>query len=312
MAEDAVGDLVKHLTPAQAAPQPPVKPAPVQTPPPAAAAPPPPAISAAAPPPATPDANSSSLDWAKYYLDPSSYTGAYAPTTYSSAPSAQQVSDFATVAGSNFPIKPAVQRFGADVLGIGARPDFVKLRADTEAARQRLGSGASLAADAVGAYTNPTTPLNFVPLIGPGLAGGIQQGVKSYGEGGSAPAVVGNTVAGATEGELSLGAAKLLSNPQVMKTAAKGAAYMAPTGIASLLGLHSGYPLEGAGVGGILSLLGGKESLLERFADKAGQVGAWAAGKVPTRTVQMGLSGVYPVLGRGGYYGEPPTAPPRP
>lgn len=54
------------------------------------------------------------------------------------------------------------------------------LRAQAAAARQRLGPVAAASADVAGNFGSPTTALNFVPYVGPELAGGVHEGVKSY------------------------------------------------------------------------------------------------------------------------------------
>ena len=54
------------------------------------------------------------------------------------------------------------------------------LRAQVEAARQRLGPNWSAAADAAGSIASPSTLLNMVPGVGPELAGGVHEGVRSY------------------------------------------------------------------------------------------------------------------------------------
>ena len=54
------------------------------------------------------------------------------------------------------------------------------LRAQAAAARQRLGPVAAASADIAGNYGSPTTALNFVPYVGPELAGGMHEGIKSY------------------------------------------------------------------------------------------------------------------------------------
>lgn len=54
------------------------------------------------------------------------------------------------------------------------------LRTQAEAARQRLGPIAAGSADVAGNIGSPTTALNFVPWVGPELAGGLHEGIKSY------------------------------------------------------------------------------------------------------------------------------------
>jgi hypothetical protein len=54
------------------------------------------------------------------------------------------------------------------------------LRTAAAAARQRLGPAAAASADVAGNFGSPTSALNFVPWVGPELAGGLHEGVKSY------------------------------------------------------------------------------------------------------------------------------------
>jgi hypothetical protein len=54
------------------------------------------------------------------------------------------------------------------------------LRAQVEAARQRLGPNWAAAADATGGIASPSSLLNIVPGVGPELAGGVHEGVRSY------------------------------------------------------------------------------------------------------------------------------------
>jgi hypothetical protein len=56
----------------------------------------------------------------------------------------------------------------------------LKAQADAMAARQRLGPVASASADVAGNLMSPTQFLNAVPYVGPELAGGVHEGVKSY------------------------------------------------------------------------------------------------------------------------------------
>ena len=53
------------------------------------------------------------------------------------------------------------------------------LRAQAEAARKRLDPAVAASADVAGNFASPTTALNFVPYVGPELAGGLHEGVKS-------------------------------------------------------------------------------------------------------------------------------------
>ena len=54
------------------------------------------------------------------------------------------------------------------------------LRAQAEAARQRLGPNWAAAADAAGSIASPTSLLNLVPGVGPELAGGAHEAISSY------------------------------------------------------------------------------------------------------------------------------------
>lgn len=54
------------------------------------------------------------------------------------------------------------------------------LRMQAEAARQRLGPNWAAAADFTGGIASPSSLLNAVPYVGPELAGGVHEAVKSY------------------------------------------------------------------------------------------------------------------------------------
>jgi len=103
------------------------------------------------------------------------------------------------------------------------------LRAQAQAARQRLGPTAAAGADVAGNFASPTTALNFVPWVGPELAGGVHEAVKSYM---SQPdwvpnsaelAQIGKDTAGGVAGGLvGHGAGKAIANPELLKLGAGG------------------------------------------------------------------------------------------
>ena len=53
------------------------------------------------------------------------------------------------------------------------------LRAQAEAARQRISPSAAASADFVGSVLSPTQLLNGVPVVGPELSGAVHEGIKS-------------------------------------------------------------------------------------------------------------------------------------
>jgi hypothetical protein len=103
------------------------------------------------------------------------------------------------------------------------------LRAQAAAARQRLGPVAAASADVAGNFGSPTTALNFVPYVGPELAGGLHEGIKSYN---SQPDWVPNsselaqiakdTAGGIVGGLVGHGAGKAIANPELLKLGAGG------------------------------------------------------------------------------------------
>jgi len=226
-------------------------------------APPPPANAAAPSPPeassssATPDANSSSLDWAKYYLTPSSYHN---------LPSSQQIGDFRTIYSSDTPYREAFKR------ATGQPVDFVGLKAQADAARARLGPAGSAAADFVGNTINPVNALSMIPFAGPSLAGAAQNGLQSYGHGESGADVALNTGLG-----LGLGtASKLAVTPSFLRQAGGEAVQRGPTALAGyLFGGPFGHGWEGA-TGG--ALLGGLDTGLARAGNYVRSIGTGAEG----------------------------------
>lgn len=84
-------------------------------------------------------------------------------------------------AGAGLPSQSAQPGDWSTVAGNEAAMGTIpSLRAQAQAARQRLGPAAAASADIAGNFGSPTTALNFVPYVGPELAGGVHEGVKSY------------------------------------------------------------------------------------------------------------------------------------
>jgi hypothetical protein len=144
------------------------------------------------------------------------------------------------------------------------------LRLQAEAARKRLGPNWSAAADAAGSIGSPSSLLNLVPGVGPELAGGVHEGVKSYMSqpdwlpSSSGLAQIGKDTAGgvATAG-LGHGTAELA--PKLLPEFAKWvAAQGLPAGAAAHY-LHDAFGEIGVSAGGALGVFG----LLNRPGDWA-------------------------------------------
>jgi hypothetical protein len=160
------------------------------------------------------------------------------------SPTAQGLSDWATVAGAQQPYAAAYAR----TMGRQTPGDLVKMRADVEAARQRLGPFGATSADVAGAELNPTNLLTAVPVVGPGLAGAAQSAFTDYGWG-KDPTTVGK------DALLGFGAGygtKLAASPKVAGPIVGG---LTGAGGGWLAGhLLGGGGLEGAGLGSLLGL----------------------------------------------------------
>ena len=193
-----------------------------------------------------------------------------------SGPSGQQISDWATVAGSNQPYAAAYKR----ATGQQTPADLVKMRADVEAARQRLGPIGATSADFAGTELNPTNLLTAVPYVGPGLAGGAQSAFVDYGEGKDWPTIGKDTLTGAAIGEASMG----MAHPRFAgNTIARGIDVGGGMGIGELFGREGEMSIPG--------MIGAKD-ILRGLADKVGE-GAQNALNNPTarRAVQQLLYG---------------------
>ena len=79
----------------------------------------------------------------------------------------QSAQDWSTIAARN------------SLMGLYGSPS----KADTDAARARLGPDAAASADVAGGAISPSSLLNGVPVVGPALAGGLHEGLLSYNNG---------------------------------------------------------------------------------------------------------------------------------
>jgi hypothetical protein len=139
------------------------------------------------------------------------------------------------------------------------------LKTQADAARARLGPVAAGSADLVGGAISPSTLLNAVPLVGPELAGGLHEGVKSYMEGNDWKTIGEDTLGGAGAGLAGQGAAALAPRvlPQLTRQGLNaGLAY----GAHKLFGGWAGGDLYKEGAG-LLGLYGMTDKLGERAAD---------------------------------------------
>jgi hypothetical protein len=104
------------------------------------------------------------------------------------------------------------------------------LRAQAEAARKRLDPVTAASADVAGNFASPTTALNFVPYVGPELAGGLHEGIKSavsnWTPDQSWPTYLSNvgkdTAGGVAGGLVGHGAGAALTNPELLKLGGGG------------------------------------------------------------------------------------------
>jgi hypothetical protein len=150
------------------------------------------------------------------------------------------------------------------------------LRTQAQAARQRLGPTAAASADVAGNFASPTTALNFVPYVGPELAGGVHEAVKSYM---SQPDWVPNSAeltqigkdaaAGVAGGVIGHGAGAALTNPELFK--------IGGTALAGKIA----HPYASADYQEVLGALGMYKGL--------GKVADWASEKMATPAAQAAM-----------------------
>ena len=161
----------------------------------------------------------------------------------------QSVQDFGTVAGNE-----------AMAYGIPG------LRTQAEAARTRLPPKVATAADVVGGALSPTNLLYAVPYAGPGLAGGLHAGIKSWEQGNPTSTILEDTGVGVGAGYLGTGAAKIA--PTVLPRLAKEAVQLGPAAVAE----HVAESNFGPSTGAILSAIRAYSMF-----DKAGEMASEGA-----------------------------------
>ena len=207
-------------------------------------------------------------------------------------PSAQQVGDWATVAGSNQPYRAAYNR----ATGQQTPVDLAKMRSDVETARQRLGPVGAASADFVGTTANPTNLLTAVPVVGPGLAGAAQSAFTDYGAGKDWPTIGKDALVGGALGEASLG----LVQPKV---AGNAAARLTDIG-----GGTVGGALLGHGWGSEYTIPGmiGAGAALHKGAERVGQ---WTEDALNSPIAQRALQ---QLLYGGAMSAKPQSMPPLP
>jgi hypothetical protein len=109
-----------------------------------------------------------------------------------------------------------VQDFGNVAGNEAAMAISPELRAQSAAAKARLGPVASTVAETLGYYASPTTLLNTVPVAGGLLAGGLHEGIKSKFEGDDWTTAAEKAGIGGATGLASTGIAHVLTSPSVL------------------------------------------------------------------------------------------------
>jgi hypothetical protein len=211
------------------------------------------------------------------------------------SPSLQQTSDWMSVAGSNEPFDTAYQR------ATGQPVDFVKLNADVDAARKRLGPLGSLSADVAGTVVNPTNALSAIPYAGPSLAGAANAALRDYGQGKDWDAIKHDALVGAALGTASKVGATALTNPAFAKAIASRGVDMGGPALAGLLfGSHLGYAPEAGGLTGFgASLFAPEGSFVRKAAnavgEKAGSAAEWLDSHGMRTLIQQLIYGMTPM-----------------
>ena len=147
----------------------------------------------------------------------------------------QSVQDWSTIAAQN------------SLMGL-----YPGLTAQADAARKRLDPMTAASADVAGGAISPTTLLNLVPGVGPELAGGLHEGIKSYAQGNDWKTIGEDTLAGGVTGAAGQGVAK--AAPYVVpKLAEEGLKGALTYGAHKVFGGLAGGDLykEGAGLLGV-------------------------------------------------------------
>jgi hypothetical protein len=171
-------------------------------------------------------------------------------------------------------------------------PSVLGLRAQVEAARQRLGPIAAASADVAGSAGSPTTAAYAIPWVGPGIAGGVHEGVKSAtnwspGESWSdyLKRVGEDTATGAAAGYLGTGAAKAL--PYVAPTLIRAGMDLGPAAATATYA----HKLFGEPSRDILGALGAYTMFHkagEKLAEGAGDFASWPSTQQAIKNLTLG------------------------
>ena len=162
----------------------------------------------------------------------------------------QSVQDWSTLAAQN------------SLMGL-----YPGLNAQADAARKRLDPVTAASADVAGGAISPSTLLNAVPVVGPELAGGVHEGLKSYAAGNDWKTIGEDTAGGAAAGLAGQGAA--LAAAKALPTVIAGGV----TGGAGYLGHKL---LGGFAAGDLMKEapgLMGLYKMVDKTADWAGEKG---------------------------------------
>jgi len=110
---------------------------------------------------------------------PPGYLGSTGATGGVPAPTPQADWSIDWSKGGEVKLPQSVQDWGNIAGNEATMGTIMSLRAQADAARQRLGPVTAASADVAGSIASPTTLLNAVPYVGPELAGGVHEGIKS-------------------------------------------------------------------------------------------------------------------------------------
>jgi hypothetical protein len=181
--------------------------------------------------------------------------------------------------GPALTVPQSVQDFG-DIAGNEA---MAQNPANYAAARARLSPEAATSADFVGNILSPTTLLNAVPYVGPELAGGVHEGLKSYAAGNPWSTITQDTAGGGIAGLLGQGVAR--AAPKVLpKLTDEGLKAGITYGAHKLFGGWAGGDVVKEGAG-LLGLWAG----LDKVGEKAGELVHHVASSAPTRQAIQNL-----------------------
>lgn len=205
-------------------------------------------------------------------------------------PGSQPLNDWLTAASSDFPIDAAAAR------AVGQPLDVVRLRAEADAARQRLGARGAFTADVAGTLINPTNAATAIPYAGPGVASAASGALQDYASGAD-PATIGRNAAGnALIGEATLAGSKVLT-PDVMRQVGERIVDLGVPGLAGLLFGHgTGSPEAGFGGAYFLHAAAEKMGLPEKLGEWFNKGAKGFNRYVPPWVQQQGLYGTEAAL----------------